>query len=97
MCDIYVQPSRYEGKAVAITEAKIFNKPIVITDYNSARDQIANNETGLIVNNSIDGIYKGIKEIIDNNELRKELINNLKKTTWSNESEIEKIYEIIES
>ena len=97
MCDIYVQPSRYEGKAVAITEAKIFNKPIVITDYNSARDQIANNETGLIVNNSIDGIYKGIKEIIDNNELRKELINNLKKITWSNESEIEKIYEIIES
>ena len=89
-CDIYVQPSRYEGKAVAITEAKVFNKPIVITDYNSARDQITNNETGLIVNNSIDGIYKGIKELIEDSELKNKIIKNLKKHKWSNEEPIRK-------
>lgn len=94
-CDIYVQPSRHEGKAVAITEAKIFNKPIVITDYNSARDQINNNETGLIVNNSIDGIYKGIKELIEDSELKNKIIKNLKKHKWSNEEEIEKLYKIM--
>ena len=94
-CDIYVQPSRYEGKAVAITEAKVFNKPIVITDYNSARDQITNNETGLIVNNSIDGIYKGIKELIEDSELKNKIIKNLKKHKWSNEEDIEKLYKIM--
>ena len=26
-CDLYVQPSRYEGKAVTVTEAKILGKP----------------------------------------------------------------------
>lgn len=30
-CDLYVQPSRYEGKAVTVTEAKILGKPILIT------------------------------------------------------------------
>lgn len=95
-CDIYVQPSRFEGKAVAITEAKIFNKPIVITDYNSARDQIENEKTGLIVENSIDGIFNGVKTIIENENLRNTIIENLKEKKWSNENEIERIYEIIE-
>jgi glycosyltransferase involved in cell wall biosynthesis len=31
-CDIYVQPSFYEGKAVAVREAQILGKPVVITD-----------------------------------------------------------------
>ncbi len=95
-CDIYVQPSRYEGKSVAITEAKIFNKPIVITDYNSAKDQIKNKETGLIIENSVEGIYNGVKRIIEDDKLRKSIINNLKKSKWSNEDEIEKLYEIME-
>ena len=94
-CDIYVQPSRYEGKSVAITEAKVFNKPIVITDYNSAKDQIKNKETGLIIENSVDGIYNGVKRIIEDDNLRKYIINNLKNLRWSNEDEIEKLYEIM--
>lgn len=96
MCDIYVQPSRYEGKAVAITEAKIFNKPIVITDYNSARDQIENKVTGLIIENSVEGIFNGVKTIMEDANLRGNIINTLKKSSWSNEYEIEKFYEIIE-
>ena len=95
-CDIYVQPSRYEGKSVAITEAKIFNMPIIITDYNSARDQIDNKKTGLIVENSIDGIFNGVKTIMEDQELRNDIVNTLKKSKWSNENEIEKFYEIIE-
>ena len=39
-CDLYVQPSRYEGKAVTVTEAKILGKPILITNYPTARSQI---------------------------------------------------------
>ena len=32
-CDLYVQPSRYEGKAVTVREAQLLGKPVVITDY----------------------------------------------------------------
>ena len=30
-CDLYVQPSRYEGKAVTVREAQLLGKPVVIT------------------------------------------------------------------
>lgn len=95
-CDIYVQPSRFEGKAIAITEAKIFNKPIVITDYTSARDQIDNMITGLVVENTIDGIYKGVKKIIKSDTLRYRIATNLSNKIWSNIEDIENIYSLIE-
>lgn len=94
-CDIYVQPSRFEGKAIAITEAKIFNKPIIITNYNSAKDQIKNRKTGLIVDNSVDGIYKGVKEMLIDSNTRESIIKNLRETNWSNEDEIDNLYKIL--
>ena len=32
-CDLYVQPSRYEGKCVTVREAQMLGKPVVITRY----------------------------------------------------------------
>ena len=47
-CDLYVQPSRYEGKAVTVTEAKILAKPILITNYSTAESQIEDGIDGVI-------------------------------------------------
>lgn len=47
--DIYVQPSRFEGKSIAIDEAKVLGKPIIVTDFPSVRDQIQHLQTGYIV------------------------------------------------
>ena len=46
-CDIYCQPSRFEGFGMAIAEAKILNKPSVVTKFDVAYDQINNNKNGL--------------------------------------------------
>ncbi|MGM9842674.1 MAG: glycosyltransferase [Muribaculaceae bacterium] len=47
-CDIYVQPSRYEGNCVSVEEAKIFGKDIVVTPYPTATSQIENGVNGVI-------------------------------------------------
>ena len=39
-CDLYVQPSRYEGKSVTVREAQILCKPVVVTNYPTAHSQI---------------------------------------------------------
>lgn len=96
-CDIYVQPSRYEGKAITITEAKFFNKPIVITDYNSAKDQIDHGKNGLIVENSTQGVYEGIKELMENTTIMEKFEENLKKDGISITNEIEKIYNLMQN
>jgi glycosyltransferase involved in cell wall biosynthesis len=93
--DIYVQPSRFEGKSIAIDEAKILHKPIVVTNFSTAKDQINNKENGLIVEMDSDSLFEGIKEVIDNQELRGKLIKNLAKERLGTEAEIEKLYSLI--
>ncbi|WNF39030.1 glycosyltransferase [Bacillaceae bacterium IKA-2] len=77
-CDIYVQPSRYEGYCITTMEAKCLNKPIITTDVNGAREQIIPGQTGLIVSIDEEELYKGIKELINNESLRRHLTGSLK-------------------
>lgn len=94
VCDIYVQPSRYEGKAVTVGEAQILGKPIVITNYTTAKSQVKENIDGYICNLSIEGIADGIEKLYRDKNLREELSNNCKITDYGNNKELEKLYEL---
>lgn len=94
-CDIYVQPSRFEGYGLAIAEARTLHKPIVVTNFPVVYNQIRDRENGLIVSMHSDNIYKAIKEIIDNSELRAYISNNLVKEDVGTEKEIDKFYSLI--
>ena len=94
---IYVQPSRFEGKSLAIDEAKILHKPILVAAFTSAKDQIENGVNGLIVPLNEEKIANGIIELIDNEEQRTTFISNLKKHNYGTESEIKKLYQIIDN
>ncbi|MBY0007039.1 glycosyltransferase [Priestia aryabhattai] len=96
-CDIYVQPSRFEGYGLALAEARIFQKPIVATNFTVVHNQLRNRENGLIVNMNSQAICKGIKEIVDNNNLKESLCSNLSDENVGTEQEINKLYSIIES
>ena len=93
--DIYVQPSRYEGKSIALDEAKILNKPIVVTNYTTAKDQINHGIDGLIVDMDEESISEGIEKLIKDKKLKEILCNNLKEQELGTEKEIEKLYEMI--
>lgn len=93
-CDLYVQPSRYEGKAVTVTEAKILGKPILITNYATAKSQVEDGLDGVISELSIEGIANGIEKLYRNAALRKELSANCERTNYSNSYELEKLYRL---
>ena len=95
--DIYVQASRFEGKSIAIDEAKILAKPIVVTNFDTAKDQIENMINGLIVDMNENSIYEGIKKLIEDSELMNKFNNNLINENLGTENEIQKVYELIES
>lgn len=95
-CDLYVQPSLYEGKAVTVTEAQILGKPIMITNYATAKSQIDHLTDGYISSLSINGIVKGIEELVNDNELREMLAQNCKNKNYSNDEELNKLYKIFE-
>ncbi|WP_318618544.1 glycosyltransferase [Priestia megaterium] len=94
-CDLYVQPSRYEGKAVTVTEAKILGKPILITNYPTAKSQLKDRVDGCICPMGVNGIFQGIQELINDKSLREKIADNAKQHNHNNNDEIEKIYKLI--
>lgn len=95
-CDIYVQPSRYEGKSVTVREAQMLCKPVVVTNYPTASSQIKNGIDGVIVPMDNEGCARGLAEVIMDKAQQERLVDYLKTHDYGNESEVDKIYRIIE-
>jgi len=94
-CDIYAQPSRYEGKSVTVREAQMLCKPIVITNYATAKSQIQDRVDGVIVPMDNEGCAKGIVDFIQNKQLQGEIVNYLSTHDYGNVDEVRKIEKLI--
>lgn len=91
-CDIYVQPSRKEGFGLTVIEAKILKKPIVCTNFNTAKELINNNVDGLIVDINSKKLFNGIVKYIEDNEFKNNICKNLNNNkSYSSIKEIEKV------
>lgn len=93
--DIYVQPSRVEGKSIAIDEAKILAKPMVVTGYATVADQITNGVNGLVCAIDANGIANGIETLLNNAAMQQRFAENLAKESLGTEAEVEKFYALI--
>ena len=89
-----MQPSRYEGKAVTVGEAQILGKPVVITNYTTAKSQVRENVDGYICELSVEGIADGIEKLYKDKNLRIKLSNNCKNTDYDNSNELYKLYKL---
>ncbi|MFH5959168.1 glycosyltransferase [Clostridium perfringens] len=95
ICDLYVQPSRYEGKAVTVGEAQILGKPVMITNYTTAKSQVKEDFDGYICDSTIEGIADGIEKLFGDKALRDKLSCNCKKSDYKNFNELNKLYKLI--
>ncbi|MBP1949056.1 glycosyltransferase [Virgibacillus litoralis] len=93
--DLYVQPSRYEGKAVTVGEAQILGKPVLITNYPTANSQVNDGIDGMICDLSAEGIADGIETLYSDKALRDRLAANCSNINFHNSKELEKLYELI--
>lgn len=90
-CDIYVQPSYTEGYSTTICEAGVLGKGIVGTRPSGGiRDQITDGKDGLIVDATVEGLTKGILEMIKNEDLRHSFEQMIQKKDFTGEGEINK-------
>ncbi len=94
-CDLYAQPSRYEGKSITVREAQILCKPVLITNYPTASSQIANGSDGVICEMDNESIAKAILQLVKSPQMRMRLINHLQTIDRGNEQEIRKLYDLI--
>lgn len=92
---VFVQSSRYEGKSIAVDEAKILAKPIVLTNFSTAKDQIEQSVNGLIVEMTPEAIAEGILKYLEDSSFAEKVSAQLASGNYGTEQEIEKFYQLI--
>ena len=95
-CDLYVQPSRYEGKCVSVIEAQILRKPVVITKYATSASQLEDGIDGIIVPMNNQKCAEGIIQLLNNKNKMSSLSRSCGLKDYSNSAEVEKIYRMID-
>ena len=94
-CDVYVQPSRYEGNAVTVREAQMLCKPVIVTNYATASSQIHNGLDGIIVPMDNEGCAAGIVQYLQNMEKRQVIVDYLASHDYGNTGEVKIFYELL--
>ena len=94
MCDLYMQPSRYEGKAVTVVEAQILAKPVLITNYPTAHSQVVDRVDGEICELSIEGIANGVEKFYRDRDFLERYRFNCEDRNYENKEELKKLYEL---
>lgn len=74
--DIFVLPSRTEGKSNAVDEAKQIGIPIIVTNYPTVSEQITNEQTGLVCQMSSESLCKAVLRIVNDSDLKKKMAIN---------------------
>lgn len=71
--DLYVCSSFAEGFSTSVTEALILGVPVLTTECAGMRELLGDSEYGMIVENSEEGLYNGIKYISENPDVLKKM------------------------
>ncbi len=94
-CDIYVQPSRWEGFGITVAEAKVLAKPILAHDIPEFREQITDDETGLLYRD-LDDMVKRLEYLISEKSVRRQINCNLMRINMNNNYEMKKVEKLFQ-
>jgi len=79
-CDIFVHPSYSEGFGIAVAEAMLAEKPIIVSNAGALPELIENNVSGLVVApNNPEEWAEAILKLVENKEFAKDLAVNARK------------------
>lgn len=93
---IMVHLASFEGKSIALDEAKLLEKPIVVTNFSTVYDQFEHDYNATITCFDAATIALNVTELLTNSALRIKYSQNLKLDRKSNHTELEKLYQLIQ-
>lgn len=96
--DFFILSSRYEGFPTVLFEAITLKKKIIATEVSGVREMLNNGELGLIVENSEEGIYSGMKKALLDSQDFEKYTDKLKdyEMPFNLENSVQKIISILD-
>jgi glycosyltransferase involved in cell wall biosynthesis len=93
--DIFAHPSKFEGKSIALDEAKILCKPIVVTNFSTVSDQFIDRVNASICHMNEVDLASKMEELLTDTILRNSYTTYLAQHRRDNSDEIEKLYQLL--
>lgn len=72
ICDVYVQPSEYEGYCIALAEARLLCRPIAACNFAGAGEQIENGVTGFVTGMEVQELFSSVLALVSQPQKRVE-------------------------
>lgn len=94
--DIYVHVSRYEGKSIAIQEAQVLERPILVSNCSGNREQVIHGVDGLICELTPQDICDGVIELLSDMEKARNYGRVAAKRHTNGDVELDKLLSLIE-
>ncbi len=96
--DFYILSSRYEGFPTVLSEAITLKKKIISTEVSGSAEMLNNGELGLLVENSEEGIYSGMKQALMHPESFEKYSEKLKsyEMPFTLKNSVEKIISVLD-
>lgn len=94
-CDYYIQPSRHEGYATTILEARVLKKIVVASDIPSNREQIRNGVNGYLEKIEGKAFADRIQKLVQDPEECKKIVENLKNEEIDFSGELAKLENLL--
>lgn len=89
--DAFILPSFFEAFGLVIVESMILQVPVIACDNDATSLLIKDKYNGRIIDNSVEGIYNGLKNIINNPKVIKKYKENLTNYKYDNKKIINQI------
>ncbi len=93
--DVTFITSESEGHPMVANESLILGKPVITTHYHAAKEVVTDEVTGLICENSSDGVRRAAKRIIEDGELLSRLTENVRDFKYDNAAIVEQVEALI--
>ena len=93
---LIVHPSQFEGKSIALDEAKILCKPIVVTNFSTVGDQFEDGVNATICEMTPESLSAAIEDLLNDPDKRNQYSTWLQEHMTDNRTEINKMYALID-
>lgn len=96
LMNLFFLPSSWEGKPMSVTEGFLSGLPALVTAYSSAHEQVWDGVDGMVVENSEEGVYHGMRYIAEHPEQIEVWKANVMRHDYSNLEEMKKVEALID-
>lgn len=91
-----VHPSQFEGKSIALDEAKILCKPVVVTNFSTVRDQFVDGVNATICDMTPESLSAAIIDLLQDSDKRDRYSSWLREHPADHRESLCKLYALID-